>query len=141
MWRDDGNDGDFVNLFYTDTILGSTYTDNNVIKSEKYRYKYRARNINGWGPFSNPSYLLAADTPSQPKAPLLLIVSHDLIKLQFFSSSDEGGSPVTSYELFMDQGDVNTPFAIVNGYSTAGGNQASLLQYSLTEAIDGIQNG
>lgn len=76
LWRDDGNDGDFVNLFFADTILGTSFTDNNVVKAEKYRYKYRARNINGWGPFSKPAYLLAADTPSAPKAPLLILVDH-----------------------------------------------------------------
>ena len=76
LWRDDGNDGDFVNLFFADTILGTSFTDNNVVKAEKYRYKYRARNINGWGPFSKPAYLLAADTPSVPKAPLLILVDH-----------------------------------------------------------------
>ena len=49
LWRDDGDDGDFINLFFTDTILGTSYTDNNVEKSQQYRYIYRARNVNGWG--------------------------------------------------------------------------------------------
>jgi hypothetical protein len=55
-----------------------------------------------------------------------------------FSPEDAGGSPVTLYELFMDQGEVNTPFAKVSGYSTSGGNTASLLSYTLTSQTDGI---
>jgi len=91
-----------VNLFFTDTILGTSYTDNNVEKSQKYRYIYRARNVNGWGLFSEPSYLLAADTPTAPQAPKLLLVSQNSIQLQLFSPEDAGGSPVILYELYMD---------------------------------------
>jgi hypothetical protein len=41
----------------------------------------------------------------------------------------------------MDQGDINTPFTKVSGYSTAGGNTASLLSYTLTPQTDGIVQG
>lgn len=41
----------------------------------------------------------------------------------------------------MDQGDLNTQFAKVNGYSNAGGSTASLLQYTLTNTIEGIVLG
>ena len=36
---------------------------------------------------------------------------------------------------------MNTAFAKVNGYSTAGGNTASLLSYTLTNLVDGIVIG
>lgn len=39
------------------------YIDRNVEVSLSYRYKYRARNINGWGNFSDFSYLFAASVP------------------------------------------------------------------------------
>jgi hypothetical protein len=63
LWRDDGKLGDFKNLYFTNTILALTYTDTNVQVSLPYRYKYRARNISGWGDFSEPSVLFAADRP------------------------------------------------------------------------------
>jgi hypothetical protein len=56
LWRDDGKGGDFYSLYgtraTTEQILILEYTDYNVSKGVSYRYKYRARNINGWGDFS-----------------------------------------------------------------------------------------
>jgi len=66
LWRDDGNNGDFTRIYSVDQVLAPSYIDENVEKGKTYRYKYRARNINGWGDFSNAAYLFAADTPSQP---------------------------------------------------------------------------
>ena len=64
LWRDDGANGDYQSLFSVDNDLANFFLDTNVEKGLLYRYKYRARNINGWGDFSNPGYLFAADAPS-----------------------------------------------------------------------------
>jgi hypothetical protein len=71
---------------------------------------YRARNINGWGQFSNAGYLFAADNPTKPHAPTLVSVTSTTISLQFYSPLSTGGSEITSYELWMDNGAINTPF-------------------------------
>ena len=63
LWRDDGHAGDFIQLFYTNTVTSLRYTDYTVEYALRYRYKYRARNINGWGQFSNLGYLIAASVP------------------------------------------------------------------------------
>jgi hypothetical protein len=63
LWRDDGQSGDFSQLFFTNTIIAESFTDVQVETSLVYRYKYRARNINGYGPFSDLGYLYAADVP------------------------------------------------------------------------------
>lgn len=56
LWRDDGKGGDPVSLYgskaTTESILVLSYVDFAVAKGITYRYKYRARNINGWGDFS-----------------------------------------------------------------------------------------
>jgi hypothetical protein len=56
-------------------------------------------------------------------------VDSSSITLQFFVPTDSGGSDIKSYELHMDQGVVNTDFAEVDSYKTAGGSNASLLTH------------
>ena len=48
LWRDDGLEGNFSPLFTSDSILGTFYVDYNVQPARLYRYKYRARNVNGY---------------------------------------------------------------------------------------------
>ena len=85
LWRDDGNNGDFNRIYTVDNVLANTYIDYNVQKGKTYRYKYRARNINGWGEFSASGYLFAADTPSKPESPTLFKVSDTIISVDLYS--------------------------------------------------------
>ena len=64
LWRDDGNNGPYTGLYKVNNILADSYIDTNVVKGVTYKYIYRVRNINGWGSFSSPGYLFAADVPS-----------------------------------------------------------------------------
>lgn len=64
LWRDDGLNGDFFNLYNVKTNLGTEYTDKAVEVGRLYRYQYRARNYNGWGEFSEPGFLYAASPPA-----------------------------------------------------------------------------
>jgi hypothetical protein len=61
--------------------LSIFFTDFAVVKGTTYRYKYRARNINGWGDFSPEAYLFAAGVPETPMAPSTLTVTDTLITL------------------------------------------------------------
>jgi hypothetical protein len=103
LWRDDGAGGDLATIYgeraSTQSILALHYTDFSVVKGTTYRYKYRARNINGWGDFSSEAYLFAAGVPSTPRAPSVLAVSDDEISLQLYTPADTGGNEVTAYEL------------------------------------------
>ena len=81
LWRDDGLDGDFINLYHTDTILGLSYVDYEVATRYLYRYKYRVRNVNGYSEFSDAGFLYAANVPSTPQAPSLIGVTQDSISL------------------------------------------------------------
>jgi hypothetical protein len=58
-----------------------------------------------------------------------------------FAPIETGGSDVTAYELYMDQGSINSVFSKVESYGLQGGNNASLLRYSVEEATDGLVVG
>ena len=118
-----------------------TFLDQDVEKALLYRYKYRARNINGWGEFSEVSYLYAANVPSTPDAPTLIQVDTTSIQLQMYVPIDTGGANLISYELFMDEGDTNTVFSPVTSYADLGGSTATLLTHTLTTVADGMVTG
>jgi hypothetical protein len=73
-----------------------------VIKLRVYRYIYRVGNINGWGDFSTPGFLFAADIPSQPDVPTLIQVDSSSMLISLSPPMDTGGSEITLYELWRD---------------------------------------
>ena len=68
---DDGRGGNFFSLVgETSDYLRLWYTvTSNITKGTLYRFRYRARNDIGWGPYSNYGFILAATVPSPPPAP------------------------------------------------------------------------
>jgi len=108
-----------------------------VEKGETYQFRYRANNIYGWGPWSPTTSILAADVPEAPPQPTFVSASDNSITLDLYASEDEGGSFVTDYELWMDEGDFNTDFSLVDSYDTA----SFALQHTLTFADDGVVTG
>jgi len=72
LQMDDGMSGDFISIvgFDVNSLL-TTYTIvNGIVKGRGHRFRYRARNIIGWGDFSDESSILAATTPTPPEKPL-----------------------------------------------------------------------
>jgi hypothetical protein len=84
-----------------------------VIGGAYYRFRYRAKNFNGWGPYSELSYILTATVPSRPNAPDLLASDSTSVTLGFITPSDDGGSLVTSYQLFYDEVGSQANFQLV----------------------------
>ena len=99
-----------------------------VVKGLTYRFKYRVRNQLGGSDFSDITYILAANAPSKPPAPTVVATSDTQIDLQFMEPVDNGGSLITSYELYMNE-------VLVAGYTS------NLMTYSVTQAIEGITAG
>lgn len=62
-------------------------------------------NINGWSEWSPTTYIRAAIVPSPPPAPKLVSATLTTINLEFHRSPDNGGSEITSYELYINDGD------------------------------------
>ena len=72
----------------------------NLIKGRVYRFRYRALNCQGWSPFSDELYVIAAEEPKQPEAVEMLSTSATEVSLKLFPVSDNMGSVVTDYTLY-----------------------------------------
>ena len=68
-----------------------------IVRGLTYRFRYRARNCKGWGPFSNELYVLAAQTPIAPPSVQRVSASSTMISVKLFPTTDNGGSVVTNY--------------------------------------------
>jgi len=68
---DDGEGGDFVSIhgFSPLSMITHFTAVENIHKGRPHRFRYRARNAVGWGPFSAEASVLAATKPSAPEAP------------------------------------------------------------------------
>ena len=94
---DDGNRGDFRDIF----TLSHTTIISDIISGAQYRVQYRARNFNGWGPFSEINFI--ATRPSTPQAPFLISSTADSVTFGFVPPLDTGGSLISSYQLWYDE--------------------------------------
>ena len=81
MQRDDGESGNFESVFASESNLATSYLDYFVEPGKNYRYRYRARNINGWGDHSPVGYVFAASKPEKPSAPSIIKITVSLISL------------------------------------------------------------
>ena len=102
LQMDDGEGGNFTSLIGGEGAadsLATTYTNGyNLISGNLYRFKYRARNVNGWSAsFSPIAYIRAATRPQRPAAPVFLSVDATSITVQITKTLDDGGSNVLSY--------------------------------------------
>ena len=88
-----------------------------------FRYKWRARNINGWSEFSPVAYLIAASIPPKPQKPILIFIDDAtlVVTINLPSPQDSGGSVIIDHELYIDGGDINTSFTLVNTITGSSG--------------------
>ena len=68
LQMDDGNQGDFTTILVTSTRETFIVTQG-IAKGVKYRFRYRAANVNGWGEFSDITFIFAFSSPEAPPAP------------------------------------------------------------------------
>ncbi len=106
---DDGA-GSFIDVFgwSKDTLSLSA-----TVKAKKgitYAFRYRAKNIYGWGDFSPLTYILAADKPSQPVKPTFVSATDNSISIRMYPSIGDFGAFVTNYYLEIDEGTPNSDF-------------------------------
>jgi len=84
--------------------MQTEYQIGNLTAGLIYRLRYRVLNFVGWSTFSPTLYALVATVPSAPASPSLLSATATSITLDLAESLKNGGSKVTSYELWMDSG-------------------------------------
>ncbi len=52
-----------------DNLVTQLTISSGVKKGEHYRFRYRARNVYGWGPYSDIVTVLAAQVPAKAQTP------------------------------------------------------------------------
>ncbi len=117
---DDGFGGQFVSLIggEFDVLQTSMLISNGIVKGGNYRLKYRCKNINGWSDFSPIAYIMAAEVPAIPKAPTLIQATATTMTLQLYKPEDTGGSEVTSFSLYINDGNSESePTILVQSYT------------------------
>jgi len=135
---DDGLSGSFSDLYGALTdALHTSHTVSNLTKGLTYGFRYRAKNVYGWGPFSPITYHLASGEPDAPPAPTFASATDNSISLTLQPTGNNGGSPVTGYELWMDTGTTGSPFSIVSTYSTS----SFTMSHTLSTGADGLVTG
>jgi len=115
--------------------LSFTVTEG-ITKGTIYRFRYRVKNAVGWSDFSDTAFILAANAPAKPPAPVYLSSTSTGVTLQFSQTLDDGGSAVTAYKLYRDDGDDFT-----SSHTLLGNYDGSSLTYSATVGSDGLVSG
>lgn len=132
---DDGNGGNFQSMTgYTVPNLMPYYTANSLTRGLTYRFRYRAKNVNGWGSLSNVISILAADAPEAPPVPTLTSVSSTQIVLQLYPSTNNGGAVVSDYHLYRNTGTPGSALSEVTNYVFSTDGFSMTLVYT-TEAM------
>lgn len=135
---DDGISGDFVSIvgLTTNSMLTAYTVTSNIIKGNSHRFRYRAKNLVGWGPLSANTAILAARVPSAPAKPEFLSFDAGVLYIKIPRVSDNGGSAVIAYELYVDEGDdFTSPYSKVTNYVD------NSIEYQATAATDGLEAG
>jgi hypothetical protein len=101
---DDGEGGDFTTIFTTQQQNTFTVTEG-IERGKNYRFRYRVSNINGWSDYSDVSYISAFSIPEAPPAPIFDDANSTTITLILSPSTDDNGSRIKGYELWIDEGD------------------------------------
>lgn len=104
-----------------------------ISKAGVYGFKYRARNLLGYGPYSDVTYVTAATVPSTPPKPTVASADATQIFLTLGPSIDNGGVAVDSYELRMTTPSITD----VGSYVKA----SMLMSHQLTVGADSLTVG
>jgi hypothetical protein len=118
--QDDGQGGNFEVLLGGDNMTDSLATEHtigvNISEGVLYRFRWRARNVNGWSGYSPIAYVRAATRPARPLAPLLSLASATGITVSMQRSASDGGGATLVYELWRNQGTSTVDFVKVTSY-------------------------
>ena len=108
-----------------------------IVRGRIYRFRYRAQNCIGWGPFSPELLALAADAPQPPPAPSAHSISASSVTLLVYPVTDNGGAAVTDYEIWRNSAAGSTTFTKIASYSFATHG----FQHSIGVVAEGMTPG
>lgn len=85
---DDGMGGPFKALYgnTVDSLSTSHQINSGIVEGRTYRFRWRAKNSVGWTNYSPIGYILAADVPDAPQAPVFDNADETQITLTFKES-------------------------------------------------------
>lgn len=110
-----GSTGDFTVYSGADglatLIRKFTLTSTYVTKGNTYAFRYRAKNSYGWGDYSEISYITVAGAPATPDQLIVVVANSSLIEIELPGNGDDGGSPITAYEVSYAEGLTATTFS------------------------------
>lgn len=103
---DDGTGGDFEPLVghMTPYLLLTFEVRSGILQGQIYRLRYRVKNAIGWSEYSPIAYALAASAPKAPLEPTFKSSTTSSATVGISRSEDNGGSPITEYRLYRDEG-------------------------------------
>lgn len=105
---------------YSSAYSASTYTTTaSLLAGETYRFRVRAQNAQGWGPYSTTLSVLAASAPSQ-MAMLSVTDNAGVPSVRItWVAPNENGSPISAYEILILS---STPGAYYESLSECDGS-------------------
>jgi hypothetical protein len=84
-----------------------------VVKGQEYAFRYRGINMIGNGLWSDIAIIKAATVPQAPPKPYYISSSANAIEIGFFETEDNGGSKITEYNIYRDDGDLASAINIL----------------------------
>ena len=105
--------------YYMEYLRLEFTIEDNITRATNYRLRYRASNQIGWSDYSDIVYILSATKPEKPPRPVRLSTDSTSITLKLQQTTDDGGSPITGYQLLVDEGDdFYSEFTAIDRYTT-----------------------
>ena len=89
---------DLIGVTPYTTVISYTTTQS-IVSGRVYRFQVRARNVYGWGPFSNYYSVTAATTPNTMIAPVTSIDSASGNLVISWQAPQTGGVAITAYNI------------------------------------------
>jgi hypothetical protein len=80
-----------------DSLVTSVIVSTGVVPGSQYAFRVRARNIFGWGPFSDVTYIQAARAPDAPLAPVTSIDAATGGLVISWQAPNNAGSAINAY--------------------------------------------
>ena len=102
---DDSSKGEtWTDLFglATDEIVLSHGVTDSIQPGEIYQFQYRAKNVHGWGPFSDSLYLIAASVPDVTD-PVVTSNEGLSIRISWKEPGYDGGRPLHGFQILIKQ--------------------------------------
>jgi len=99
LYWDQGDSNAEVTTELVDALV-TTFTVNSVEGGMTYRFRVRARNIYGYGPYSDVLEVIPDDAPGKVDIPTVALSSTDPTEVEIsWAAPDDHSSPITSYEI------------------------------------------